>query len=175
MLTVRLTRGRDARDVLTVERADGTSTWEHRPLGFGIDHDMAHLAVEGTLGLEDGFFGTLAKGWNISDFLEKEQRDGMRELPREGAWVEHVVMGLQSEGWGHGLKDAARFNAALASACRGMGLEHRREIGEQELAAINQQFAAAREHWDALAPGDTLSYSLTPGTPGSLVRVETTG
>jgi hypothetical protein len=76
-----------SQDVITCIRADGSRTWSKLHAAFPI-HDMTHYAVETVLEVKNGFFGLLAKGWDITDFAIPEKR---ARMPLEALWVEHVV------------------------------------------------------------------------------------
>jgi hypothetical protein len=85
VIVVRVTRGRDGKDRLSVDRPDRSSTWQLRPPGFGVAHDLTHLAVENVLGLADGFYGLLAAGWDLAGppTLAQDQLDAARDLATE--------------------------------------------------------------------------------------------
>ena len=55
---------------LHCRRADGSVTWS-RVHAFYPGHDLTHFAVETGLGLRQGFFGLIAGGWELSDFIQK--------------------------------------------------------------------------------------------------------
>ena len=64
-LTIRLTKGRDSRSVLTCTRPDGSTTWS-KVSDYFPTHDLAHYAVETTLGISRGFYGLILEGWDIT-------------------------------------------------------------------------------------------------------------
>ncbi|MEM1416558.1 MAG: hypothetical protein AAGH15_16725 [Myxococcota bacterium] len=51
-------------------------------------HDMAHYAVEATLGTEEGFYGHLARGTTLPELRALEERDALMAIERQ-------VVGLQ--------------------------------------------------------------------------------
>ena len=95
MLAFLLKKQADGRSALTLERADGTRTWQRqdRHAAFFAAHDLTHLAVETTLGLREAFLGRVAQGWDFDDFLPPYPR-GATRMP------------------------AAEFNAQLAATLR---------------------------------------------------------
>ncbi len=86
-LEIRLRRGRDGPDSLTLTREDGTVTWQHLPRGQA-QHDLAHHAVESCLGFRDAFYGLVARGQDISDF---DNRDTRGDTPDEAMLTEFLV------------------------------------------------------------------------------------
>ena len=165
MIVVRVTRGRDAPDRLAVERPDGSSTWQDRPAGFGVAHDLTHLAVESVLGLGQGFFGLLASGWDISDFERKQVRDA-RGIPATSIWVEGVVMGIQSKTWGTGARDAETFNDGLLASLEANEIPDPRRLTQAELDAARSLSAELIQTFQSLRPGDARAWSFAPGAPG---------
>lgn len=84
-------------DTLTCIRDDGSVTWTHVHRGFVL-HDFAHYVVETTLGLQNVFFGLVAKGYDIPDFsLPKSERPF--KIPKEAVDAEPIVALLHAEHW----------------------------------------------------------------------------
>jgi hypothetical protein len=155
-LSIRLQRGRDGPDVISCVRADGSRTWQRLPGGLPV-HDLMHYAVEKVLGLRDGFYGLVARGWNIPDFYPRENRD---KLPSEAGWEEFVVALLQTEMSDGIERSAAEFNSTLADMLRGGGCTPSRELTEAELAAIRRLSFELATQWWALAPGGAMDLKL---------------
>jgi hypothetical protein len=122
-----------------------------RETGPTIPHDLAHAAVEAALGLTDGFWAAVEKGAMFEGFelvtRGRNRRAGLKELRRHGdaampaelmvSWAHRVWSGQRTEG--RGLGPCPLTDAQLTRA----------------LAALD----AARERWDALAEGETLTWS----------------
>jgi len=162
-LSIRLQRGRDGPDVLSCVRADGSRTWQRLPGGLPV-HDLMHYAVEKSLGLRDGFYGLVARGWNITDFYPRENRD---KLPPEAGWEEFVVALLQTEMSDGIERSAPEFNATLADMQRGCGVSPTRELTEAELAAIRTLSFELATQWWALGPGGAMDLRLECATTAS--------
>src|SRR6516225_617025 len=96
LLGIRLTKRMDGGSVLRCVRGDGSVTWQKqdRHAAFFALHDLTHFAVESTLGFQSGFFGRIAKGWDIDDTTGKGARG---RLPEEAIEVEHIVGLLGAE------------------------------------------------------------------------------
>lgn len=146
---------------LHVHRADGTLTWTKLHPGM-ILHDLAHYAVETTLGLERAFYGLLAEGYDIGDFeAPKDKRlPAMHpaNLPAESLQVEHLINLLLTEMQCGSL--LADFREQLATILRQSELPLMPVLTEEALNSIREQIADLRGQWFALAEGETLSLSL---------------
>jgi hypothetical protein len=91
VLKIRLKRRSDGSAVLTCERADGSVTWQRQEGSLGMvfpSHDLTHYAVETALGYDQGFFGLVADGWDISDFASPWSRG---PIPAQALEVELMV------------------------------------------------------------------------------------
>lgn len=166
VLTVRVTKGRDARDLLVCEREDGTRTWHRVSEGMPI-HDLTHLAVESTLGLADAFYGLVADGWDIEAFAEP---GASRQLPGMAVWAEVVVFLLQTELANGIVQDPASFNATVAAIGGSKHVTYARHISADELAAIREMVRRWCDEWRALKPGEDLVFRFAPGTDAGLER-----
>ena len=60
-MQIRITKGRTD-DHIAIRRDDGSEVATRFPKKGPIPHDAVHLAVEGTLGLRDGFWDMIASG-----------------------------------------------------------------------------------------------------------------
>lgn len=123
MVRVVLTKLSDARHRLAVVR-DGRATEEAElETRSYLLHDLTHHAVEAELGIEDGFYGLLARGTNL-----EELADRTRVLSQGLARAESVVGPLTSV-WNERL-DRARFAelSGLEDAVVGRMLERLRQL-----------------------------------------------
>ncbi len=161
-LGIRLERGRDARDLLVCERADGSKTWSRLPPGFPV-HDLAHLALESTLGIAQGFYGLVAAGWDIPSFSEP---GAAARLPREALWVELVVSVLQTDI--AGAASLQERNWMLESAAVGQGLDPCRLLSVDQWESLRRALRELRLRWSRLLPGESLEWSFEPGVASKL-------
>lgn len=162
VLTVRISKGKDARDLLVCEREDGTSTWHRVSDGMPV-HDLTHLAVESTLGLADAFYGLVADGWDIESFAVP---GASRRLPGIALWTEVVVFLLQTEFANGILQDPASFNGTLAAIGGAKHLSYSRHLSPEELETIRGRVRGWCDEWSALEPGGELVFKFEPGTEG---------
>lgn len=164
-LTIRLKRHVDAATSLTCARADGSSTWQRldgpTAMVFPV-HDLTHFAVETTLGFRRGFFGLLADGWAIQDFVAPLPRG---EIPDEAKEVELIVGFFdsdrrQGEEW-----TAVDFEAHAeafvgAARARGKAVPPRTHIlTDDDIRRVREARSDLVSRWMQLAPGDTLELS----------------
>lgn len=141
---------------LSVTRNDGSVT--HTRLSMPPEHDLVHYAVESTLGLQDSFYGLIARGWNIEAF----NRPGLTrigDLPLQAIQTEFIVGLLQVE-----LRNGVPcedFNAELARACEGKGLEPPPPISEADLSAIRAAISDLLTRYHNSTNGVTLEFPPT--------------
>jgi hypothetical protein len=157
-LQVEFTKRKDGAVVLHCLRRDGTVTWqrhEKQALFFSF-HDLTHFAVETTMGFQQGFYGLIADGWDITDTTGKGIRG---KLPSEAILVEHVVGLLDREG-SKGVPEltAADFNEQVEQMISGSRIQTRR-ITEAELVAVRHRIRRLHEDWARVPPGGTLELS----------------
>jgi hypothetical protein len=152
-LKVRFTRGKDKKDVLSVTREDASQSWQHQQPGIPV-HDLTHFAVESALHLENGFYGLLAQGWDITRLTAKDVRS---ILPVEGLWTEFVVGLVQTERLSPEPLSADEFNTLLDKETQNSALKFERRVTEEELFEIRRLFLDLYSRWRLLQPGESLS------------------
>lgn len=159
VLTLLLKKQGDGRTAFTLERADGTRTWQRqeRHAAFYAAHDLTHYAVESTLGLRAAFYGLVAGGWDFDDFMPPYPRG---PLGAEALWAETLVGLLDVERGttppGETMMSAEEFNAQLHAKLHAAQLAPPRDVSEHELTAIREKRDALLSQFAALADGDTL-------------------
>ena len=153
-MRVELVRRADGRTTLRCTRADGSVTWQTQRTGhaaFFTLHDLTHYAVETELGFREGFFGLVARGWEIDDTTGKGRRG---PLPPEALVVEQLVGALDRERTSSTPWAAAEFNALLADTADSEAPAP--TVSDQDLARIRAKVAELAERWMALGAGETL-------------------
>lgn len=164
-LTLRLKRKHGGASALTLERADGTTTWQRqeRHAEFFAHHDLTHFAVETTLALHGAFYGLVASGWEFDDFSPPYPRG---PIPREALWAETVVGMLDAErasrAAGGEALDADTLNAQVRSKFAAALVEPPREVTAAELAAIHAARATLFDRWWTTPEGETLTLVFAP-------------
>ena len=159
MLTLLLKKHADGRTAFTLERADGTRTWQRqeRHAAFYAAHDLTHYAVETVLGLRGAFYGLVASGWDFDDFMPPYPRG---TLGAEALWAETLVGLLDVErgtvAAGDTMMPAEEFNAQLHAKLSAAGLVSPRDVSEQDLATIRLRRDALMHDFAQLPSGETL-------------------
>ena len=147
---------------LHCRRGDGSETWS-RVHPFYPTHDLSHFAVETALGLRQGFFGLIAGGWDLADFIQKQVA---AKLPPEAFWAECAV-GVTELLGPNGPPSFADWCAALAQSVAGQNLPPFRAVTPAEYARLNTLRADLLRQWASLPLGDTLTlhFVLPTGSP----------
>lgn len=161
-LTIRLKRHPDHTASLTCVRRDGSTTWQRQRGSLGAvfpPHDLTHYAVEQTLGCRQGFYGLIADGWDIADFVKPWPRG---TIPDEAREVELIVgffdmermsgENLTSEQY---LEHVTTYLAARQSE-KGTTLTHVRPLTDEELALIRNYRGELLDRWWNVLPGEVL-------------------
>jgi len=128
--------------VLTVVRPDGTSTWK-RGKGWFAVHDLAHFAVETTFGCRDGFYGLLARGWDIGDFGTPWPKG---PPPDEVGFVEVVVSALQAAQAGQ--------DVTIGEMLAANGVD--RAVDPADLERARKKWMELLMRWNEVQPGQAL-------------------
>ncbi len=143
--------------VLTITRADGTSTWSKLHKGLET-HDLAHFAVEKCLGFTKAFYGLINQGNRITDFeLPRDQRPTAvtpENLDVEALVTEHIVNLLEIEHLNSGFN--ANFLTDLKIILDQNNLPFPNELNNDTLQSIKTMYQALVQQWLALTPDETL-------------------
>ena len=156
---IEFTKRADGRTVLRCVRDDGSVTWQRnddRNAEFFPLHDLTHYAVETELGFTEGFFGLIAKGWNIDETTGKTARGA---LPPEALEVEYLVSAFSAERAGGDASMAEQFNVLAATFARAKGMPTPRELSDEDLARVRSRFNELATKWRALPANATMQLS----------------
>ena len=117
-LTIQLHKKKEGTVILKCIRKDGSTTWAKLHQGMA-HHDLAHIAIEKSLGFKRAFYGMLASGVAISDYelpdIEKPDILKGENLPKEALIAEHLVNLLCVDYFDNG--DLDFLNQAQAILC----------------------------------------------------------
>lgn len=158
-LTFELKKRADARAQLVLIREDGSHTLGTigPSDGFGPVHDLTHFAIESTLGLDEGFLGMCASGWEIADF---EVKGTAHRLPREAVFAEIAAGELSRQLIMRQVSSLEDFlwaiDLSLTKQAEGFA---RPDISEAQFATILARINEEWARWRALAPNGTLQLS----------------
>ena len=152
--------------ILTVHRTDGTSTWMKLYPGMAL-HDLAHYVIETELGLDDAFYGLLARGYDIKDFeapRDKRPEELLpKNLPTAALQVEHLVNLLLVE-----VQDGGEMEDLLvvfAKVCEEAGLPVMERLTDHKLKIIRNTLSSIKKRWDALASNESLELKMSFSSP----------
>ena len=147
------------KDRMHVARADGTeATWVFPSYGpTGMPHDLVHLVVERTLGMDDGLYVRVAAGADLSRINAAANRAGGKNRDKYAALGDDLDGVLWSEAltiaaW-EAEPDAVR--ASLVEACGKLDVAPR-ALTDGEIAAVRDALREARASWAALGPAEAL-------------------
>jgi hypothetical protein len=155
-MRIQITRRTDDGTVLRCVRDDGSVSWQHqrgaRARFFPL-HDLAHYAVETTLGARQGFYGLVAAGWEIDDTTGKGARG---PLPEEALAIENLVGLLDRERASGATWTAVEMNDAATLHATTHGHPIPPPVDDATLARIRERTRELHARWMAVEPGETL-------------------
>ncbi|MFJ9641697.1 hypothetical protein ACWEPM_35750 [Streptomyces sp. NPDC004244] len=118
------------------------------PTGPTMPHDLVHAVVETALGIDDGFWGAMARGATFQGFETtapgRHRRSGLKVLRRGG---DAVLAAELSVNW------AYRVWRGLSTQGRGVGSP---PLGPDALARTGPRLDAAAARWAAVPEGGEL-------------------
>jgi hypothetical protein len=171
-----LTRLDERRYETEITRRDGVR-YHVKGIGhmFAIPHDLAHLAVEQALGLDRGFWGTIADGgvFESMTYLGGRRKPGAAERSRQVLKANHGHIGEaeylirifnDSLQQGHGA-DSAVLRARLRDHQWTAPGHAPRRFTDGEIAAVCAEWHRMLTLWQALPIGGTLDFDWAPGPP----------
>ncbi|MBK8268069.1 MAG: hypothetical protein IPK83_07070 [Planctomycetes bacterium] len=149
-LFIRLTKRPGKLPLLICTRPDGSQTIAE--ITVGPQHDLAHYAVETTLGYSRAFYGLVAGGMNIEEFNVAGAAQKL-DLPLEAVHTEFIVGLLQTELLNG--QPYADFDLELAKAMSTgrKVVEPLAPLGKERIARIRSTLSSLWEQWRAL-PSD---------------------
>lgn len=137
---------------LHLTRVDGSETWMTFKHSF-IQHDLVHYAAETVLDWQEGFYGLIEKGANLTDF-DADNRTKRPELPLAAIQMEFIVNLLETEIYQKTpLED---FNQQLLKNCEDANCLAPLPISDEKLKAIRATFSEINQQWRETAIGGEL-------------------
>lgn len=152
-LTIQFKKKENQQVIFQCIRTDGSVTTQNLDESI-VGHDLMHIAVETTLGLEHSFLSLLAKGMEIQDF---ELEESSTALPLEAIQTEFIVGFLQSELY-NGIQ-FENFNAVIQESCALKAIEPPAPISDAQLVQIKSMAQSLRKEWLNIKSGETLELS----------------
>lgn len=161
ILTLQLRKRADAKSQLVLIREDGSHTVGTigPEDGYGPVHDLTHYVIEQTLGLDEGFLGLCASGWEISDF---EVKGTAARLPPEAFFAEVAAGELSRQLAMDQVSSLADFLWAIDLTLGPQAPGYARpSIDEAQFATIVGRIRAEWARWRELPPNGTLELTYT--------------
>ena len=147
-MTITLKKSITKPSILNITRDNGTSTWSKLHKGLET-HDLAHYAVESTLGFTKAFYGIINSGYNINDFaLPREQRPNAvrpENLHNEAIITEHIVNLLEIELLNSGLNE--NFIENLQDILKAHNLPFPSGLNHESLDSIRNIYHKLYNQW----------------------------
>lgn len=146
----------DGDTIMRCTRTDHTSTWQRHAGARGVFfayHDLTHLAVERTLRRTDGFFGLIAKGWDVAD---TEGSSARGPLPTGAIEIEQLVGLFDRERAGGVDWIAEEFNGAARVYAEMHGHGVPSLLTADQITAIRADVTALHDAWRATPVGEAL-------------------
>jgi hypothetical protein len=160
-LKFQLRKRADAKAQLVLTRDDGTFTsGAIGPAeGYFPMHDLTHYAIEQTLGLDEGFLGLCASGWDIGDF---EVKGTAAKLPGEAVFAEVAAGELSRQLATHQVSSLEDFLWAVDLTLGQQAAGYvRPAVSAPQFEAILERIRVEWARWRALPPNDTLELTFT--------------
>ncbi|MFB9555127.1 hypothetical protein [Streptomyces roseoviridis] len=140
----------DRHEILVRDRQGPDVRLPAQPTGPTMPHDLVHAVVEHALGIEDGFWGAMARGATFQGFElvtpGRHRRSGLKVLRRGG---DAVMAAELSVNW------AYRVWRGLPTEGRGVG---RPPLTAEQIARTTAPLDAAAARWRDVAEGDVLEW-----------------
>jgi len=142
----------DERHVLSLERdgaAGEQAECETRSL---LLHDLLHYAVEVEAGLDQGFWGGLARGRSLDDMNDRSGKAMASELPQL-MLIEQIVGALSSIAKGPSPDALATALHAYAGA---LGTRMPEWLTAEFITRVRERMRSLTGHWKATRFGETM-------------------
>lgn len=160
-LQINIKREFNKPSTLKCVRKDGSITYSKIQIDFEI-HDIAHFVVEKQLELKKAFYGLLAQGYQIDDFmLPKEERPEAlqpQNLPAEALATEHLVNLLTIDFMQTG--GEMDIPKTLNDILEENGLSFPEKVTAEKIISMKKELALLMTQWNALQGNQTLEMIL---------------
>lgn len=155
---IRITK-KGSRNVLSCARPDGTKA--SADLGPNLPHhDLAHFVVERAFGLNDGFFGNIARGYTPAQLSDKDTIRSLGAAPYRAEILARALGSLHT-----GACSPEQFEELVNAELSSLGLPSmiiEPDVREALLAEFNGHLATYRD----LRDGDSMTLSFSLKGPG---------
>lgn len=159
LVLIQMTKCADGGSKLRCVRDDGSATWQSQTgphaLFFPL-HDLLHYAVETALQAGDGFYGLIARGWDIAETTGKTSRG---PIPPAAITIEHLVGMLDLERASLTAASVEELNHFAREFAVSRQLPCARELTDKQLEGIRVKFRELSTRWQQLPADGVLELS----------------
>jgi len=148
-VVIRITK-KGSRNLLSCARQDGTTA--SADLGPNLPyHDLAHFVVERAFGLEDGFFGNIARGYTPAQLSDKDIIKSLGKEPYRAEILARALGSLKTGGC-----TPSQFEGLVNLELSHLGLP-RMYIEPQVRDALLAEFKTHLDTYGRLRDGDSMT------------------
>jgi len=148
-MVIRITK-KGSRNLLSCARPDGTTA--SADLGPTLPHhDLAHFVVERTFGLEDGFFGNVARGYTPAQLSDKDIIKSLGKGPYRAEILARALASLKT-----GACTPDQFEDLVNAELSHLGLPHMC-IEPHVRDGLLAEFTAHLDAYGRLRDGDSMT------------------
>jgi hypothetical protein len=115
-------------------------------------HDIAHLVVENTLNLNQGFYGNILKGYSVEQLSDKQI---IKTLPPQAWFAEITTRALQS--LSSGACTMQQFSALVQTELQQFSINYNAPLTPPIITEMITEYQQLMQQWQNLNEGETLN------------------
>jgi hypothetical protein len=183
-MDVSFVRHRERRDRVYVTRGDGSSTaWDFPSYGDRLPHDLCHLVVEEGLGIVEGFWGLVDRGFEVkfiddhatlvrhgrplveevgvdfSDLMRAEEAVALLGPTAMGVDEVGGLVVMHLDATSTGVTDGD--DLGMEGLRTDMGFDLPAGVPAETIASVRQRLAQLAGQWRELGDGDAITLTYT--------------
>jgi hypothetical protein len=120
-------------------------------------HDIAHLVVENTLQLNQGFYGNILNGYSVEQLSDKQI---IKTLPAQAWFAEIVTRALQS--LSSGACTVQQFPSLVETELQQFSISYNANLTQQIIDKMYAEYQHLLKQWHNLVEGETLNLFYKP-------------
>ena len=120
-------------------------------------HDIAHLVVENTLQLNQGFYGNILNGYSVEQLSDKQI---IKTLPAQAWFAEIVTRALQS--LSSGACTVQQFPSLVETELQQFSISYNANLTQQIIDKMYAEYQYLLKQWHNLSEGETLNLFYKP-------------
>ena len=119
-------------------------------------HDIAHLVVENTLQLNQGFYGNILNGYSVEQLSDKQV---IKTLPPQAWFAEIVTRALQS--LSSGACTVQQFPTLVETESQQFSINYSATLTQETINRMYTEYQHLMKQWHNLSEGETLNLYFT--------------